>query len=206
MDELALVFLGFIVIIISTIVYKLPMFSVNMALLVGVLSTLLISNINVKGESDCGCEACGHIQLPPIEYESPRYQSKNITNGGFSKEDSYQNVNEDSYQNVNEDSYQNVNEDSYQNVKEAENQFSEKDVDVALYNNYNTTKNIYYNMACPGDNALADRMLEQGKRPQQATDNRAKFDKYSMLHYLDEELNSTANSRWWDNDALEHLF
>ena len=163
-------------------VYKLPMNVVNMALLVGVLSTFLISNTSPKGERAHESE-CDHVQFAPSKDEITRYHSKQMANDD-----------------------EEPKEDTYQNVKEAENQYSEKDFDIALYNNYDSVKNVYYDMACPGDNALSDRMLEQGKRSQQATDARAKFDKYSTLHYLDEELNNTANSRWWDNDALEHLF
>jgi hypothetical protein len=156
--------------------------AINISLIVGVLSTLLISNTTHKGAISHTSE-CDHAIFSPSNDEITGYHSKQMAYDD-----------------------EKHNGDTYQNVKEAENQFSEKDFDVALYNNYDASKNIYYDMACSGDNALTDRMLEQGKRPQQATDARAKFDKYSMLQYLSEELNSAANSRWWDNDALEHLF
>jgi hypothetical protein len=181
-EQITLIFLVFIVVIISAMVYKLPMNAVNMALLVGVLSTFLINKADTKSGHSHETN-CDHVQFTPTKDENTNYQSMQMANGD-----------------------EEPKEETYQNVEEAENQFSEKDFDVALYNNYNSVKGAYYDMACPGDNALTDRMLEQGKRPQQATDARAKFDKYSMLQYLDEELNSTANCRWWDNDALEHMF
>ena len=179
-EHLALIFLVFVVVIISAMVYKLPINAVNITLFFGAIFTFLIINTSPKREYE---PECNHRQSIPTKNEITLYKSKQMVDGNDSPKD-----------------------DTYQNVKEAENQFSEKDFDISLYNNYDSVKNIYYDMACPGDNALTDRMLEQGKRPQQATDARAKFDKYSMLHYLDEELNSTANCRWWDNDSLEHKF
>jgi hypothetical protein len=72
--------------------------------------------------------------------------------------------------------------------------------------NLKAVNDVYYEGGCPGDDALTKRMLEQGNRSKQSIDIRAKFDKYSLLHYFDEELDSHANSVWWDNDSLEHKF
>jgi hypothetical protein len=181
-EQLTLIFLVFIVVMISAMVYKLPMNAINMALLVGVLSTFLISNTSKK-ESSYESE-CNHMKFVPPRDEITIYHSR--------------------VENDNEEPNEETKKDAYDG--KGKERKCKKDSDTALYNNYNSTKEVYYDMACPGDNALFDRMLEQGKRPQQATDARAKFDKYSMLQYLDEELNSTANSRWWDDDSLEHLF
>jgi hypothetical protein len=187
-EQLTIILLVFIVIIISAAVYKLPMNTVNIALLIGVVYTFLVNTPYMNTEPVYG--SCKHKTNEQINEETQeeitRYHSKQILeNCDETKDDKA---------------------DTYTNVKESENQFSEKDFDIKLNNNYEEVKNIYYDMACSGDNALTDRMIEQGKRPQQSIDARAKFDKYSMLHYLAEELDSAANSRWWDNDALEHEF
>jgi hypothetical protein len=94
-------------------------------------------------------------------------------------------------------------------VHEAANQYSERDSDdfeKHLYTNLDAAQHNFYDLACPGDNLLSLRMWENGKRSKTAMDNRARFDKYSFLHYVDEELRNTAESIWWDDDSLEHLF
>lgn len=177
-EQLSPVFLVFVILVISAMVYCIPAKVVCITLLVGIIGAIWTPETQHPHQTPCS-----YHESPTIEKKSPLYQSKKIA--------------------------EEQDEDpptTYGNLKEAERQYSEQDFDVMLYNNLDAVKNVYYDMACPGDNALAERMWEQGRRSQQATINRAKFDKYSLLHYFDEELRSTANSRWWDNDALEHKF
>lgn len=176
-EQLTLVFLVFVVVVISSMVYHIPANAARMTLLIGVLATFLIPTTKKNKSSTC------HHPHKTIKEEETFYKSKQIYYIDDNKETP-----------------------SYRNLQEAENQFSEQDFDVMVYNNLDDVKSVYYDMACPGDNALSARMWEQGRRAQQSKDNRAKFDKYSMLHYVDEELRSVANSRWWDDDALEHRF
>jgi len=176
-EQLALVFLVFIIVIISSMVYRVPAKAACVTLLVGVLGTFLIP----EARRQHTVTPCHHDK--PTEEETTLYKSKQMAKA------------------IDEEP-----EPTYSNLHESENQYSEQDFDVMLYNNLDAVKDVYDDMACPGDNALASRMLEQGKRSQQATIARAKFDKYSMLHYFDEELRSAEGSRWWDNDALEHKF
>ena len=75
-----------------------------------------------------------------------------------------------------------------------------------LDQNLDEANHSYNDLVCPGDNMLSLRMWENGKRSKVAMDNRAKFDKYSLMHYFDEELRSAENSIWWDDDSLEHEF
>ena len=98
---------------------------------------------------------------------------------------------------------------TYATVNEAANQYSERasdDFETHLYTNLDAAQHNFYDLVCPGDNLLSLRMWENGKRSKTAMDNRAKFDKYSFLHYVDEELQNTSESIWWDDDSLEHLF
>ena len=175
-EYVSIIFLVFIVAIISAVVYNLTMNGVVIILLIGTIFTILLNNQSIDttntDDNNYRCE----------NEEIVSYRSKTA-----------------------DDDDTDSKEHTYRNVKEAEHQFSDNDVDIKMYN-AQPGSNIHYDMACSGDNSISDRMLEQGKRSKQSTDARAKFDKHSMNHYLNEELDSTANARWWDNEELEQDF
>lgn len=79
-------------------------------------------------------------------------------------------------------------------------------LDNQLQTALTNAEETYQDIACPGDTALTARMLENGKKAKISLVNRSKFDKYSLLHYFDEELRTTENSIWWEDDSLEHVF
>lgn len=177
-EQSTLIFLIFVIVLISAMVYKLSNKTFMTVLLIGVLVALFSSDGQHK--NTCSHNNRSHSHHKPKE---TIYKSKCMA-----EEDD-------------DDS-----ENAYQNLEEAANQYSQRDFDIMLYNGLDAVNNVYYDMACPGDNALALRMWENGKRSKESQDIRAKFDKYSMLHYFDEELRSAAGSRWWDDDSLEHKF
>jgi hypothetical protein len=180
-EQFTLLFLVFIVVVISGMVYRLSANVLSMALVVGVITAFVTTNKKTLYPSKCKHKDAKALQ--ESQKAKTMYQSKQIASACDEEPD-----------------------ETYNNLHEAEHQYSEKDFDIMLHKKLDDVQDIYYDNVCPGDSALSLRMWEQGKRSQQATDARAKFDKYSMLHYLDEELRSNANSRWWDNDALEHKF
>ncbi len=65
---------------------------------------------------------------------------------------------------------------------------------------------LYHNKGCSGDTMIASRMSHMATMPKRAIEARARLDKYTIAPYLEEELGQHANSRWWDNEDLEHMF
>ena len=68
--------------------------------------------------------------------------------------------------------------------------------------NYNI-KDIYKNMACDGDNSIANRMKYMGVQPQISKNIRALYNKYTLKPYIEEELREQSNREWWNSDHLE---
>lgn len=57
-----------------------------------------------------------------------------------------------------------------------------------------------------GDDKLAYRMHDMGQKNKHAMINRAMWNKNSAIPYFEEELNSHANSIWYDDDTLDDEF
>ena len=173
--HIEIVFLVFIIMLVSSIVYRMS----NRSLVVSLAAVLVALGIYKSQKPSRKCRA-----RPTGGSKTPTYISKTLpdTDG---------------------------TEPTYSTVDEAANQYSEREgneFERQLYANLDAAEHNFYDTACPGDNLLSLRMWENGKRSKTAMDNRAKFDKYSFLHYVDEELRTTAESIWWDDDSLEHLF
>lgn len=54
------------------------------------------------------------------------------------------------------------------------------------------------------DDSMVSHMLHTGSKGKRALTNRALYSKYSLIPYIEEELNDHANSIWWENDELEN--
>jgi hypothetical protein len=71
----------------------------------------------------------------------------------------------------------------------------------------NLYKNIHGELAGLGDNRLAKLQKHRGNKNRAAMDNFARtYTKYSNIGYFSDELENTANSRWWDDQTLESEF
>lgn len=169
-------FLLFMIIVISSVVYRL-----SNATLVLVMSVALILFCFHKSELHSAADRCAFPPTQDITYVSK--QLADIKDNDPTDPPAH-------------------------SVYEAANKYNKTghEFEKQLYTDLDATEHRYYDAACPGDNLLSLRMWENGKRSKMAMDNRAKFDKYSILHYFDEELRTTSNSVWWDDDSLEHLF
>ena len=186
-DDQYLILFLFIVIIFSSIFYKIIKESGCFFVLIGLIIAILYKRnncaCNCSKKNNCGCNYSENKEIEKFKNISDNnemiYKSKSL----------------------NEEEKSLNEEEKSLNEEENKLKFVE-----SLDRNLEKVKYNYYDIACPGDNRLTSRMLEQGKRAKQSIDNRARFDKYSLLHYFDEELNSSSNSRWWDDDSLEHLF
>lgn len=75
------------------------------------------------------------------------------------------------------------------------------------YSEENYKKNIFSELSSSGDTLLATQMKHMSNKNREAIDNFSRMrTKYSNLHYFENELNDTANTRWWDDDDLESEF
>lgn len=82
-----------------------------------------------------------------------------------------------------------------------------QELNKQLYtNNAAKYQNLHNANMQDGDSALANRMKVQSGRAKESIDNKARFNKYSLGPYLEQELQDHANMRWWDNPALEQHF
>jgi hypothetical protein len=179
--HIEILFLVFVIILVSSIIYRMS----NKALVLALAAAFVAFGIYKADRPAC---APSH---PPAKVATPVYVSQEPGNSQeptAAKPDS---------------------PPTYATVNEAANQYSARDSDdfeTHLYKNLDAAQDEFRDLVCPGDNLLSMRMWENGKRSKTAMDNRAKFDKYSFLHYVDEELRNTSESIWWDDDSLEHLF
>lgn len=57
-----------------------------------------------------------------------------------------------------------------------------------------------------GDDKLTYKMIDMSMRNKHAINNRALWNKNSLLPYFEEELRSHENSIWWDDDTLDNQF
>jgi hypothetical protein len=65
-------------------------------------------------------------------------------------------------------------------------------------------KGMHKEMACSADTALCNRMKYLALQPKMSQDIQAKFNKYTILPYFEEELREQENKIWWENDELEN--
>jgi hypothetical protein len=77
----------------------------------------------------------------------------------------------------------------------------------AEYSENNYKENVFDDIGSMGDNLLAHKMKQISNKNREAMDNFSRMQKkYSNLGLFYEELTDAANSRWWDNDALDDEF
>lgn len=65
-----------------------------------------------------------------------------------------------------------------------------------------TERDLGHTTNFTGDEALARRSKIQSCRAKESIDNRARYNKYSAVEYLEEELRDHANREWWTNPDL----
>ena len=78
-------------------------------------------------------------------------------------------------------------------------QFIKGDIDKEIYD-------MFYEKKCSGDTRIARRMSHMATMPKRAIEARSRLDKYALAPFLEEELEQHANSIWWENEELEHMF
>jgi hypothetical protein len=74
------------------------------------------------------------------------------------------------------------------------------------YDEYKYRENLFPESSCPGDYLIAEKMKHMGLQPKVSIDAQARVNKYTNYGYLAEELDSHANSIWWDDETLEDEF
>jgi len=85
------------------------------------------------------------------------------------------------------------------------NKESDTEFDIDLYNG-KSIPDMYSNMGCDGDNAIANRMKYMSLQPQLSKNIRASFNKYSLQPWLEEELQEHSEREWWSSDHLDAVF
>lgn len=231
-EQLSMIFLVFIVVIISSFVYKLPSNSVSLALLIGVLASFIFTP---HQEQPTSCLHKGE----KLESELEKIEKRDTK-----KTEMDESQNNDKLENAIRQAYDSEAFKERQKQNDSQNRIADNrrlmDVDFddddliygvkgqkkrrgktmheSIYEyNRDSADIAHYGMGTPlhkmqqelgsyGDNMLAARSIEQGRRAKQSIDNRAKYDRYSVQGFYDEELRSHANKIWWENDALEHMF
>jgi hypothetical protein len=84
--------------------------------------------------------------------------------------------------------------------------FKLNDTEPLTYDEYKYRENLFPDASCGGDYLLAEKMKHMGLQPKVSMDAQARVNKYTNYGYLAEELDSHANSRWWDDETLEDEF
>jgi hypothetical protein len=74
------------------------------------------------------------------------------------------------------------------------------------YSENNYKKNIFDEIGSLGDNNIAHLMKHMSNKNRVAIDNMSRQNKYTNMHYFDQELKDHANSIWWDDESLESEF
>lgn len=85
-------------------------------------------------------------------------------------------------------------------VKEHENEF---DIDIQ---NKMDIRQMHSYMGGSGDTQICNRMKYMGMQAQMSQDIRAKWNKYSVQPWIEEELQDHADREWWNSDHLESEF
>jgi hypothetical protein len=85
-------------------------------------------------------------------------------------------------------------------------EFKQTYPDPLTYDEYKYRENLFPDASCGGDYLLAEKMKHMGLQPKVSIDAQARLDKYTNYGYLAEELDSHANSIWWDDETLEDEF
>jgi hypothetical protein len=75
-----------------------------------------------------------------------------------------------------------------------------------MYDEYKYSENLFPDASCGGDYLLAEKMKHMGLQTKVSMDAQSRVNKYTNYGYFAEELNSHANSRWWDDETLEDEF
>lgn len=197
-EYVSLLFLVVIIIVVSSIVYRISAQSVGMTLIV---SGLLLMFVAKSDESGCDCASVQKSTTPTPNSAHQNYTSADVHPASLKPQPAQHAQHAQHAQKY-------VSQSPSQNAA-----FPPPKVQPPPMVSYNEMisalgqiNNMYSEDVCPGDTALTTRACQNGRRAKESIDNRARFDKYSALHYFDEELRSAANSRWWDDDSLEHKF
>ena len=74
------------------------------------------------------------------------------------------------------------------------------------YDEYKYRENLFPEASCTGDYLLAEKMKHMGLQPKVSIDAQSRVNKYTNYGYFAEELDSHANSIWWDDETLEDEF
>jgi len=74
------------------------------------------------------------------------------------------------------------------------------------YSENNYKKNVFDEIGSLGDNNIAHLMKHMSNKNRVAIDNMSRQNKYTNMHYFDQELKDHANSIWWDDESLESEF
>ena len=74
------------------------------------------------------------------------------------------------------------------------------------YSENNYKKNLFDEIGSLGDNNIAHLMKNMSNKNRVAIDNMARQNKYTNIHYFNQELKDHANSVWWDDESLESEF
>lgn len=77
-------------------------------------------------------------------------------------------------------------------------------VDIAIHNE-DDIRTIYTNSGCIADNQLCNRMKYTGAQAKMSQDIRARYNKYTLMPYLEEEMRENEDLHWWEDDSLEEL-
>lgn len=81
----------------------------------------------------------------------------------------------------------------------------ECDFDIDVHNQVDI-RDMYHHMGSSGDNQIANRMKYLGMQPQLSKNIRAAHNRYTLQPYFEEELRENEEREWWNNDALEADF
>lgn len=74
------------------------------------------------------------------------------------------------------------------------------------YSENNYKKNLFDEIGSLGDNNIAHLMKHVSNKNRVAIDNMSRQNKYTNMHYFEQELKDHANSVWWDDESLESDF
>ena len=74
------------------------------------------------------------------------------------------------------------------------------------YSENNYKKNVFDEIGSLGDNNIAHLMKHMSNKNRVAIDNMSRQNKYTNMHYFEQELKDHANSIWWDDESLESEF
>lgn len=74
--------------------------------------------------------------------------------------------------------------------------------DIAVYSGEDI-RTLHSSLGCGADNQLCNRMKYTGSQAKMSQDIRARFNKYSLMPYLEEEMRENEELHWWESDDLD---